>query len=325
MKTNKPTRREFLSHIGTLAASACVLYSSTFTQAQKMPSDKKVFAPKLALCNEMFEAWNTDKGFDFPRVFDFIKQCGYDGVEIAPFTMNKNAFYVSASERVEIRRLAEKSGLEIPGLHWLLSRTEGYYLTSPDPVVRQKTADYFLELTRLCADLGGKFMVLGSPGQRNLLPGVTKEQAFDYATEILGGLVPLLEKCDVKLTLEPLASNETDFLDNSDDAVKLVKKVDAPDQVSLMLDCKAMYPEQLSIPELIHRHKDFLSYFHLNDPNLQGPGMGDLDFMPIVEALQEIAYDGWMSVEAFDYSPGIEKLAKDSIVNIKKCIAKVNE
>lgn len=283
-----------------------------------------MFTPRLALCNELFEAWNTDKGFDFPRVFEFVRECGYDGVEIAPFTIEKDVFHIPASRRVELRRLAEKSGLEITGLHWLLSKTEGCHLTSPDPVVRQKTADYFLELTRLCADLGGKAMVLGSPGQRNLLPCVAKEQAFGYAVEVLDKIVPMLEKCGVKLALEPLAPDDSNFLDSSDDAVKLLKKVGAPDQVSMMLDCKAAAQEKLSIPELIRRHKDYLSYFHLNDPNLQGPGFGMLDFVPIVKALEEIDYKGWMSVETFDYTPGVEKLAKESLAYMKRCIRDIH-
>ncbi len=330
MMDDKTTRREFFSTLGAVSTSLAVTagFPGILSGAQKKDDSAQgtteMFSPKLALCNEMFEVWNTDMGFDFPRVLAFIKECGYDGVEIAPFTIEKNAFHITATRRVEIRREAKKTGLEIPGLHWLLSRTEGFYLTSPDPVSRRKTSDYFMELTRLCADLGGKYMVLGSPGQRNLLPGVTKEQAFDYAARVLEHVVPLLEKCDVKLVLEPLASKETNFLANSDEAVALLKKIGAPEQVSLMLDCKAMASEKTSIPDLIRRHKAYLSYFHLNDPNLQGPGMGDLDFVPIFRALKEVGYNGWLSVEVFDYTPGVEKLAQDSVAHVKKILAEVD-
>lgn len=277
---------------------------------------------KLAICNELFEGWNKDGEFDFPRVCGFVKECGYEGLEIAPFTVDRDVYHIPAAKRVEIRRETEKAGIVIPGLHWLLSKTEGYYLTSPDPVVREKTAGYFIELTRFCADLGGKFMVLGSPAQRNLLPGVTKDKAYEYAADVLGKVVPMLEKCEVKITLEPLAPKETDFMASSEEALALVKKIDAPGQVSLMLDCKAMAAEKLSIPELIRKNKDYLSYFHLNDPNLKGPGFGELDFGPIVGALREIGYGGWLSVEVFDYSPGIEALARDSAEYMKKCLAK---
>ena len=275
---------------------------------------------KFALCNEMFEAWSTDKGFDFPRVFECIKKIGYTGVEIAPFTIEKNAFHIPAARRIEIRRLAEKNDLEITGLHWLLAKTEGYCLTSPDPVIRQKTADYCLELIRLCADLGGHFMVLGSPLRRNILPGVTQDQAFDYAAEVLQKVVPMLEKCDVQIALEPLSLKESNFLTTAAEGVRLIEKVGAPNRVALHLDCKAMCSEAIPIPELIRANKEYTVYFHLNDPNLQGPGFGELAFVPIMEALLEIGYEGWASVEPFDYTPGIETLVEKSLAYMQQCL-----
>lgn len=126
---------------------------------------------KYAICNETFQDWPFEKAFAFAR------ECGYTGIEFAPFTMEKSAFDISAARREETRKLAEKAGLDVVGLHWLLAFTEGYYLTSPDPDVRQKTSEYLCELSRLCRDLGGSVLVLGSPQQRNLLPNVTHDQA----------------------------------------------------------------------------------------------------------------------------------------------------
>jgi len=76
---------------------------------------------------------------------------------------------------------------------------------------------------------------------------------------------------------------------------------------------KAMASEPLSIPEIIRRSARHLEHFHANDVNLQGPGFGDVDFVPIFRALKEIGYPGWVSVEAFDYAPGAERLARESI------------
>lgn len=280
---------------------------------------------KFAICNELFEGWNTKTGFDFPRFFEYVKKCGYEGVEIAPFTIEKNALHISATKRLEIRNQAEKAGLDITGLHWLLAKTEGFYLTSPDAVVRQKTADYFLELIRLCADLGGKYMVLGSPQQRNLLPGVNFDQAMDYAADVLKQIVPMLEKRKVQIALEPLARKETDFMKNAVEGVQLIKKIGAPDWIALHLDCKAMSDESIPISELIRQNREHLIYFHANDPNLQGPGFGELQFEPILQALLDINYDGWVSVEVFDYKPGIEALTEKSIDYLKDCLKKVKQ
>ena len=281
---------------------------------------------RFAICNEMFEAWNTDNGFDFPRVFEYIKKCGYEGTEIAPFTIvpaaiGGDAFHISAARREEIRRSAEKVDLEITGLHWLLAKTEGYHLTSPDPVIRQKTADYFLELIRLCADLGGHFMVLGSPMQRSFIPDVTQDQAFDYAAEVLQKIVPMLEKCDVQIALEPLTPKETNFMTTAAEGVRLIEKIGVPSRIALHLDCKAMCSEEISIPDLIRANKEHMIYFHMNDPNLRGPGFGELEFVPIMDALLDVGYGGWASVEPFDYTPGVEVLAEKSLAHMKDCLA----
>ncbi|MCL2304182.1 MAG: sugar phosphate isomerase/epimerase [Planctomycetaceae bacterium] len=275
---------------------------------------------KFAICNEMFECWNTASGFDFARFCRFSKECGYEGIEIAPFTIASSVYDIPTEKRSEIRKIAESAGLQITGLHWLLAKTTGFHLTSPDAEVRRKTATYFQELIRLCADLGGQFMVLGSPNQRTLQPGISKEQGEDHAAEILRTILPQLEKSNVKIAIEPLTTNETDFWNSAEEVVDFVRRLDASEHVALHLDCKAMCGEQRPIPEIICQSKDDLIYVHVNDPNLQGPGFGDLKFDPILAALEEIEYDGWLSLETFDYSPGPEVLARKSLEYLKSLI-----
>ncbi len=271
---------------------------------------------KFAICNETFLDW------PFEKAFAFAAECGYSGIEIAPFTMASDAREISAAQRAEVCRLAEKNGLEVVGLHWLLAKTTGYYLTSPDTAVRRRTAQYVQELARLCRDVGGSRMIFGSPQQRNILPGVTPEQAFGYAAEVVLESLPVLEETGVTLCIEPLGPAEGNFLNTADDAVRLIERVGHPN-CRLILDCKAMSSEAVSIPELVRRHSRVLAHFHANDPNKQGPGFGELDFVPIFAALGEIDYRNWVSVEVFDYSPGIERLAQESIENMRGALSEL--
>jgi len=271
---------------------------------------------KFAVCNETFQDW------PFDRAFAFAAECGYTGVEIAPFTIATYATEISAQKRAEVRCQADAAGLQVVGLHWLLAKTQGFYLTSPEAAVRRQTADYFGHLARLCAELGGKVMVLGSPQQRNLLPGVSPAQAMDYAAEVIGAALPALEENDVVLAVEPLGPLEGDFLVTTDEAIDLVQRLGSP-HVRLHLDCKAMATESTPIPELIRRHHALLAHFHANDANRQGPGFGDLDFVPILAALGEVDYRGWVSVEVFDYTPGVERLARESIEYLHACLKKL--
>ena len=268
---------------------------------------------KFAICNETFQDW------PFEKAFAFAAECGYTGLEMAPFTIANLVTDISSEKRAEVRRQAEAAGLEVVGLHWLLAKTEGLYLTSPDADVRRKTAEYLGELARFCADLGGKVMVFGSPQQRSLLPGVSHDEAMRHAADVLRAALPALEETEVTLALEPLAPSETDFMQKATDAVRLAEMVGSP-QVRLHLDCKAMSSESIPIPELIHQNRSLLAHFHANDPNFQGPGFGDLDFLPILQALGEIDYRGWVSVEVFDYTPGVERLAAESIRHMQSCL-----
>jgi sugar phosphate isomerase/epimerase len=268
---------------------------------------------KFAICNETFQDW------PFEKAFAFAAECGYTGLEMAPFTISNYVTDISAEKRAEVRRQADAAGLEIVGLHWLLAKTEGFHLTSPDAEVRRKTAAYLAELARFCADLGGKVMVFGSPQQRDLLPGVSHDEAMQHAADVVTAVAPALEETDVTLALEPLAPFETTFMQKASDAVRLAEMVGSA-QVRLHLDCKAMSSESVPIPELIHENASLLAHFHANDPNLRGPGFGDVDFVPIFRALGEIDYRGWVSVEVFDYAPGVERLALESIQYMQRCL-----
>lgn len=273
---------------------------------------------KFAVCNETFQDWPLDKAFAFAA------DCGYTGIEIAPFTLASDAHEISPQQRAEVRRLAEQCGLEVIGLHWLLAKTQGFHVTSPDAETRRRTAEYLGHLARLCADLGGKVLVFGSPQQRNLLPGVSRAQGMQYAAEVIESVLPMFEQCDVVLALEPLGPQETNFLVTTAETVELAERIGSPN-VRLHLDCKAMATEPLAIPDLVRRYSRLMAHFHANDPNRQGPGFGQLDFVPILEALGEVDYRGWVSVEVFDYTPGVERLARESVQYLQSCLSKLAE
>jgi sugar phosphate isomerase/epimerase len=271
---------------------------------------------KFAICNEQFEGW------EFDRVCRFVKQVGYEGLEVAPFTLASSITDVPARRRAELRRQAEDAGVEIIGLHWLLAKTEGLYLTSPDPGVRQRTGAYFVALAEACRDLGGNLMVLGSPKQRSLLPGVSLDQALDWATEIFARVMPAIADLGVTICMEPLSPVETDFVNTCAEGMRLVDRVHHPNFV-LHLDVKAMSSEPTPVTDLIRTYAGRAGHFHANDANRRGPGFGDIDFVPIFQALDEAGYHGWVSVEVFDYTPDPETIARKSIEYMKECVSQL--
>lgn len=261
---------------------------------------------KFAFCNEMFERQSLR------QALETAKSLGYTGVEFAPFTLAQRADLVSPAQRREIRSLVRDVGLQTVGLHWLFAKTEDLYLTSPDAATRQRTAEYLATLTHLCADLGGTILVLGSPRQRNLLPGVSHDEAMRYAAEVIRLAEPAFRERGVVLAIEPLGPGEGNFLNTAELGVALIRMVDSP-HVRLHLDVKAMSTEAKPIADIIRDCAAWTAHFHANDPNLLGPGMGDVDFAPIFAALRETRYHGWVSVEVFDYRPGPDRILQESM------------
>lgn len=271
---------------------------------------------KFAICQELFENW------DWERQCRFIAEVGYQGIEAAPFTLAPLITELSAESRQKLRQQAADHGLQIIGLHWLLAKTSGLYLTSPDPDVRQATARYLIELIRACADLGGDLLVFGSPAQRNLAAGTSFEEGLERAAEVFRLCAPELVERGVKLCMEPLTPRETNFVNTCAEAIELIDRVECP-QVVLHQDVKAMLTERDEIPKLIARYAGRVGHFHVNDSNLLGPGMGATDFGPILRALLDARYSGWVSVEVFDYAPGCEKIARESLAYLRETLARV--
>jgi sugar phosphate isomerase/epimerase len=271
---------------------------------------------RYAICNETFEGWEHE------RVCRFVAEAGYQGLEIAPFTLAPLITEVTPEQRRKLRREAEANGIQIIGLHWLLAKTEGMQITSADERVRQKTADYLIELARCCRDLGGELMVFGSPAQRRIPANATRAQATDFAVDTFCRALPRIAETGVKVCIEPLAAPEADFINTCDEAVKILDLLGHP-SVMLHQDVKAMSAEETLIPELIHRFAPRLAHFHANDPNRRGPGFGNTDFVPIFRALHEVNYKGWVSVEVFDYSPDPETIARESLNYMRRSAAAV--
>ncbi len=262
---------------------------------------------KFALCNEMFEGW------PMAEVCSIAKRLGYNGIEIAPFTLPASAEDISAELRKETRQIIADSGLETVGLHWLFAGPTGLHITTTDKKIWGRTRDYLSCLLDLCSDLGGKVLVLGSPKQRSLLPGQRFEDARRRASELLVSVLDKAEKLGLTICLEPLSPVETDFINTVAQGIEMVRQINHPN-LKIHLDIKAMCSETKPVPDIIRsvRAED-VGHFHVNDANLYGPGMGDVDYGPIAEAVRDIGWDRWLSVEVFKYDPDPETIARKSI------------
>jgi D-psicose/D-tagatose/L-ribulose 3-epimerase len=264
---------------------------------------------KISICNELFEGW------DIERIFDYAAQIGYNGVELAPFTLGETASDISAAARKKIRKAAENAGIEIVGLHWLLVKPEGLYINHPDAAIRTRTQNYLKELIDLCADLGGKVLVHGSPNQRSVKQEWDPAEAWKYARETFQICGEAARSRNVFYCLEALTTADTNFINSIDEALEMVAEVDQP-HFQTMLDCRSIHAGVKSeLPRVLQAALDTgkLKHVHVNDPNGRGPGFGRLQFAPLLRILQEADYSGYISVEVFDFKPDPQTVAGRSL------------
>ncbi len=269
---------------------------------------------KFGICNEIFQGW------DLAAAMAYATRIGYHGIELAPFTLARSINEISQSRRREIKDSAARLGLDVCGLHWVLAKTEGLHLSDPDSRVRKRTGDYLRELVNCCSDVGGKVMVLGSPQQRNVLPGVAPEQAWEWAAGTLTDAVRQAAEKNVVICIEPLSPAETNFITSAAQAIQFAAHFNSP-AIKIILDVKAMCAESIPIPGIIRQSWPHFAHFHANDSNLKGPGFGEIDFRPIAGALKQTGYAGFVSVEVFRFEEGPEVIAGQSLEYLRKAFA----
>jgi len=275
---------------------------------------------KISICNELFQGWPIEK------VFDYAAQLGYDGVEIAPYTLADSVTEISPLKRKTIRRAAEKSGVEIVGLHWLLVKPEGLSINHPDEIIRIRTQEYIEALIHFCADIGGKLLLHGSPHQRTVKEGWNFLQSWDYAKETFRACLETARKRNVTYCIEPLTKANTNFINTVNEALRLVKEIRHPN-FKMMFDCRSASAQEKSITEALIRALDsrMLCHIHVNDANGRGPGFGETEFTPILKTLVKNGYKGYISVEVFEFEPDPQTIASRSIGYLKGILESLGE
>ncbi len=264
---------------------------------------------KFALCSEVFQT-------PIEETVRQVSEIGFDGIEIAPFNVSDSVEDVSKERRAAMRKTAEDAGIEIVGLHWLLVSPAGLHITTPDDRHRERSWDYVKSLTHFCADLGGKVMILGSPKQRNLVEGDSLDAAHERVIPHLRSVADVCGERNVKLLLEALDAEQTDFMSTVDEVIELLHRVDHP-QVGYMLDTRAMSHMPGGVLGNIERYGQGAGHFHTNQPDGRGPGMGDFDFGPVLAALRDVHYLNWVSCEPFDYTPDSVTVARTALQTLR--------
>ncbi len=279
---------------------------------------------RLSVCNELYES------ADFAESCRSIKRAGWDGIEIAPFTLMTDATQLPAARRREVRDIIVGEGLSFVGLHWLTVGPQGLHVTTPDERVRKQSWEYVRGLVELCADLrppnqaSGGVMVFGSPGQRKTTGGLSPAEATRNYVEGVKSIAGDLESHGVTLCVEALPQDQCDVIVTLDEAAGIVDEIGSPN-VRTMFDSHNAIDEEEPHAELVKRHWDKIRHIHVNELDGSYPRAGGgYDFKPVLQAAKDRRFAGWVSMEVFDFTPGAERIVNESMAYLRDQIARLD-
>jgi sugar phosphate isomerase/epimerase len=269
-----------------------------------------------AICNEVFQSWS------FADAAKFVRATGYTGLEIAPFTLAESPADISHAKRAEYRDVLQSEGLSFVGLHWLMVSPKGLHVTTPDQALRDRSWQHIRELIDLCADLGPDgVMVFGSPVQRSTVDGATVEEATARYIDGLASVAAQAEQRGVTILVEALPIEQANVVNTLAQAAAIVRQIASP-AIQTMFDTHNAVNETEPHAALIEEYFDVIRHVHVNEMDGRHPSMGDYDFKPILRTLRRLGYRGWVSLEAFDFSFGAERIARESIDYLQGELAK---
>jgi sugar phosphate isomerase/epimerase len=295
-------RRDFLrtGAVGLLTEWAC-----------RHPGATASLRFKYSICNEVFEKW------EFAPSVKAIREAGFQGIEIAPFTLADDVDQVTGARRREMRNVLAGEGIQFAGLHWLLITPKWLQVATADQSVREKSWAYFHKLIDLAGDLGERaVMVLGSPKQRGS-QGNSREDATKRLSEGLASVAEHAGMRGVTIALEALPRKDTDVVNTVGEAVRIVQEINHP-AVRSMFDFHNTTDETEPLQEVVRKHFNWIRHVHVNEMDGRYPGTGTLDFLPVFRTLADFEYEGWVSLEVFDFKPGPVEIARASMDYFRK-------
>jgi len=168
-------------------------------------------------------------------------------------------------------------------------------LASKDEAQRAATVNYMKQVATMVHELEGTELTVVPATVGKVSPDGSPEEEWKWVVDSLKEVYELTESYGIKIGLEPLNRFETYFLNRADQAVALAK--DVGPNCGVCLDAFHMNIEEVDFMEAIRTAGDMLVDFHVADNNRMPPGMGQLNWPEIVKTLNEVGYDGAMTLE----------------------------
>ena len=204
------------------------------------------------------------------------------------------------------------------GAGWVVHKLR---LTDPDASVRARARDYVATIVDVAASLSAP-AIIGSI-QGRVEAGVSREQAMAWLREALEELGSRAQALGVPLLLEPLNRYETNLINTVGDGVALLQSLKTRN-TKLLCDLFHMSIEEVCIAESLRAAGPHVGHVHFADSNRRAVGFGHTDMAPVVQALRDIGYTGYLAAEILPL-PDSECAAKQTIAAFRNSSARVDQ
>src|SRR5258707_3365307 len=250
-----------------------------------------------------------------------LGEIGYDGVEIGCAAPHAWPAYLSAERRRELRRLLDSCALQVVSLLATPGGGPGFNPASPCSEERDATVKYYHEVIDLASDLGGKKVIYIAGWQ---IFGTTRQEAWSRTRDCLDRIATYADQKDITIVVEPTAA-ATNLIETADDAIELMRSVEHSN-VKLMLDTlHALYRDEMPADYARAMGGD-LVHIHVSDKNRVLPGEGRVDWLGLMQALRECAFDGFITMEVGldSRSADPDRIARTALAYLKDVESKLN-
>jgi sugar phosphate isomerase/epimerase len=225
-------------------------------------------------------------GEDIAQSIDRVARFGYDAIEL-----------IGEPDELDgdrIKKLADDAGIAVGSICSIYTAERD--LAHPDPEMRKKAVQYVKDVADLAAASGAPTIIAAPTAVNKVRQLAPAEDERKWAIEGLREGGEYAASVGVNLTLECWNRYETYWLNRLDQGVELWREVGLSNG-GVMGDTFHMNIEEDSIPDAIRRTGSLLNHIHLADTNRAAPGEGHMDFAPILQALAEIDYQGYLTFE----------------------------
>lgn len=218
-----------------------------------------------------------------------LARIGYDAIEIGAAAPHAYPAYMTPERRRDIAKCLSDNGIKLSSMLPAPGGGPGFNVASADPLERAAAIDQYKQVADLCTEWGGGVLMYVAGWQSY---GTSREQAWEWSRV---ALEEIARSTDLTVCVEP-TSADSNLVDSCDDVLAMMDEVNLPNVAAMFDTYHTLFRKEVPT-DYVYRLGKRLKHIHLADVNREPPGRGVVDYPLLIQALRDIGYDGYLTME----------------------------